>query len=106
MIYLGWRGLSGGDSGGVLAKLDPSRVETIDKFGVLDARENAMLYWREGNHASIALNPEKLKKSMNKRDQHQFVIPLNSWISRFVSYIFFTPYHLFDCGQQVFDASR
>ena len=86
-----------------------SRVMTIGApahFNYESTRDNAMLHWREGNHPSIALNPEKLQKSMYKLDQNQFVIPFNSWIARYVPHLFFTPQHLLDTGRQIFDASR
>ena len=81
-------------------------VGAPDHFNYKTTRENAMLHWHEGNHPSIALNLEKLKKTMNKLDQNQFVIPLNSWVSRFIPHMFFTPQHLLDSGRQIFDASR
>ena len=74
-------------------------------FNYETTSDNAMLHWREGNHPSITLSPEKLKKSMNKLDQNQFVILLNSWISQFVPHIFFVPQHLLDISRQIFDAS-
>jgi len=84
-----------------------TRVMTIGApahFNYNTSCDNGMLHWRVGNHPLIALNPKKLQKSMNKLDQNQFVIPLNSWVSRFLPHILFTPQHLIDTGRQIFHA--
>ena len=31
---------------------------------------------------------------MNKEDQDKFVVPLSSWMRRFIPHIFVTPHHL------------
>lgn len=58
------------------------------------SRENALLHWRKGNDSSIAENPKFVRKTMNKMDKHNFVIPLMSYMARFIPNIFFTPHHL------------
>lgn len=89
------------------------RVMTVGApahFVAESTRENALLHWREGNHKSIALNLEKIQRSMNKLDKHNFVIPLHSWIARYIPHIFFTPQHLLQKhgkdDRLIYDASR
>ena len=63
------------------------------KFVAESSRENAMLYWRQGNNPSINKNLEKVLHTMNKEDKNNFVIPMPSWLARFVPHLFFTPQH-------------
>ncbi len=76
---------------------DYVRIMTVGApahFVAESSRENALLHWRRGNDSSIAANMELVNKAMNKMDKHNFVIPILSWIARFVPHIFFTPHHL------------
>jgi len=89
------------------------RVMTVGApahFNAETSRENAMLHWREGNHKSISQNLDKIEKAMNKLEKHNFVIPLNSWIARFIPHIFFTPQHFLQRKGKdprlIYDASR
>ena len=87
------------------------RVMTVgapSHFNAESTRENAMLHWREGNHPSIAKNMDLVMKAMTKLEKHNFVIPIRSWIARFVPHIFFTPHHILTNkgNRLIFDASR
>ena len=57
------------------------------------SRENALLYWRKGNNPSIKNNLKKVMNTMNKEERNNFVIPLPSWLARYVPHLFFTPQH-------------
>ena len=39
-------------------------------------------------------NLDKVKKTVNKEDRNKFVVPLSSWLWRFMPHIFVTPQHL------------
>ena len=54
-------------------------------------RENTMQFWRKGNHPSIAKKLQQVLTTMNKEERNNFVIPLASWLARFVPHSFFTP---------------
>jgi hypothetical protein len=85
------------------------RVMTVGApahFVAESTRENALLHWRKGNHASVALNLEKVMKAMNKLERNQFVIPLHGWITRFVPNIFLSPQHHGKKNRHIFDGSR
>ena len=45
-----------------------------DHFVAESSQENALLYWRDGNHSSIANNLETFKKALNKLE---YIIPMN-----------------------------
>ena len=64
-----------------------------NKMNYETSRENALLYWRKGNNPSIKNNLAKVMKTMNKEDKNNFVIPLPSWLARFIPHLFFTPQH-------------
>ena len=73
------------------------RVMTVGCPRVMNAdisRANALQYWRAGNNPSIKKNLTKVKKTMNKEDRNNFVIPLPCWAWRFILHIFATPNHL------------
>jgi len=87
------------------------RVMTVGaptKFNHESTRENTMLYWRQGNATSIKANLSTVVKALNKLEQHNFAIVYSSWISRFITNIFFTPHHiLVDKGKRlIFDAKK
>ena len=79
-------------------------------FVAESTRENAMTHWRKGNHASVEQNMDKVLTAMNKLEKHDFVIPIPSWLARFIPHLFFTPTHLmFRPGKDprfIYDASR
>ncbi len=79
-------------------------------FVAESTRENAMVHWRRGNHASVEQNIDKVLTAMNKLEKHGFVIPIPSWLARFIPHLFFTPTHLmFRPGKDprfIYDASR
>ena len=73
------------------------RVMTVCCPRIMNAdisRDNALQYWRAGNNPSIKANLEKVKKTVNKEDRNKFVVPLSSWMWRFIPHIFVTPHHL------------
>lgn len=60
------------------------------------SRENALLYWRKGNHPSVATNADLVQKSMNKLDKHAFTMPFRMWCARFIPHTMFTPHHVLE----------
>jgi hypothetical protein len=63
------------------------------KMNYETSRDNALLYLHKGNNPSIKNNLPSVMKTMNKEEKNNFVIPLPSWISKFVPHLFFTPQH-------------
>ena len=55
------------------------------------SHENFMDFFRYGNHSSIDKDVEKTKKAMNKEDRNQYLIPLPSWLTRFIYNLHVTP---------------
>ena len=53
--------------------------------------DNFMDFFRYGNHSSIDKDVEKTKKSMNKEDRNQYLIPLPIWLTRFIYSLHVTP---------------
>ena len=53
--------------------------------------ENFMNFFRYGNHSSIDKDVEKTTKAMNKEDRNQYLIPLPSWLTRFIYNLHVTP---------------
>ena len=53
--------------------------------------KNVMDLFRYGNHSSIDKDVEKTKKAMNKEDRNQYLIPLPSWLTRFIYNLHVTP---------------
>ena len=44
-----------------------------------------------GNHASITSRPDLVQKALNKEERNNFIIPLPSWLSRFVPNLHLSP---------------
>ena len=80
------------------------------EFTAETTRANAMLHLAHGNHPSIAKKIDQVKKTMNKEERNNFVIPFPNWMARFAVDIFFTPQHILEklnkADRQIFDASR
>ena len=75
---------------------DYIRVMTVGCPRTMNAdisRTNALQYWRAGNNPSIDQNLGDVLKTMNKEERNNFVIPLSSWLWRFVPHLFITPNH-------------
>ena len=53
--------------------------------------ENFMDFFRYGNRPSIDKDAEKTKKAMNKEDRNQSLIPLPSWLTKFIYNLHVTP---------------
>ena len=74
------------------------------------SRENALLYLRMRNGPTIARKLEQVRKTMNKEDKNNFVIPLPHWLARLVPHLFFTPQHILEKpgkkDRQIFDGSK
>ena len=73
------------------------RVMTVgcpNHFVAESTRDNSVKYWRAGNNPSIAKNLAKVMKTMNKEERNNHVIPLPSWLWRFVPHLHFIPHHL------------
>ena len=88
------------------------RVMTVGCPRIMNAdisRENALQYWRAGNNPSVKANLDKVKKTVNKEDRNKFVVPLSSWMWRFIPHIFVTPQHLLQKAgkkdRMIYDAS-
>ena len=74
-----------------------SDLENIFKVGC-PMKMNASSTWnnfldflRYGNHTSIDHNVAKTLDTMSKEDRNQYVIPLPSWLSRFIKHLHVTP---------------
>ena len=66
-------------------------VGTPQKFVAHTSHKNFMDFFRYGNHSSIDKNLEKTMKTMNKEEKNQYLIPLPSWVTRFIPHIHITP---------------
>ena len=55
-----------------------------NKFNASSTHKKYLDYFRHGNHSSILKDIDKTLKAMNKEDRNQFLIPLPSWIARFI----------------------
>ena len=62
-----------------------------NKFNASSTHKNYLDYFRYGNHSSILKDIDKTLKAMNKEDRNQFLIPLPSWIARFIRHSHLTP---------------
>jgi hypothetical protein len=84
-------------------------VGSPNTFVAETTRDNAMRYWRGGNNPSIKRKLGPVMKTMNKEERNNFVIPLPSWLWRFVPHLFFTPQHILEKlnkkDRQIFDAA-
>jgi hypothetical protein len=73
-------------------------------------RENMLLHWRRRNGPTIDRKLDQVRKTMNKEDKNNFVIPLPHWITRFVPHLFLTPQHILEKpgkkDRQIFDGSK
>ena len=74
------------------------------------SRENALLYLHMRNGPTIARKLDQVRKTMNKEDKNNFVIPLPSWLAPVVPHLFFTPQHILEKpgkkDRQIFDGSK
>ena len=61
------------------------------KMNSSSTHDNFMKYFRYGNHTSIAKNPEKTTKTLNKEDKNQYVLPFPVWLTRFIKNLHLTP---------------
>ena len=62
-----------------------------NKMNASSTHANFMDFFRYGNHSSIDKDVEKTKKAMNKEDRNQYLIPLPSWLTRFIYNLHVTP---------------
>ena len=81
-------------------KCDPQVIKDIErlfhtevpnKFNASSTHKNYLDFFRYGNHSSILKDIDKTLKAMNKEDRNQFLIPLPSWIARFIRNSHLTP---------------
>ena len=74
------------------------------------SRENALLYLRRRNGPTIDRKLDQVRKTMNKEDKNNFVIPLPHWLARFLPHLFLTPQHILEKpgkkDRQIFDGSK
>ena len=79
-------------------------------FNATSTRDNALLYWRKGNHTSVASRLDQVMTTMNKEERNNYVLHVPHWIWRFVPHCFVTPQHILikpgKKDRQIFDASR
>ncbi|KAL3803843.1 hypothetical protein HJC23_004005 [Cyclotella cryptica] len=92
---------------------DYSRVMTVgcpNHFNASTTRDNALLYWRKGNHPSIRAKLGQVMATMNKEERNNYVVYVPHWLWRFVPHCFITPQHILEKpgkkDRQIFDASR
>ena len=90
-----------------------SRVMTVgcpNHFNATTSRDNALLYWRKGNHPSIRAKLGQVMATMNKEERNNYVVHVPHWLWRFVPHCFITPQHILEKpgkkDRQIFDASR
>ena len=90
-----------------------ARVMTVGCPNHLNAstsRDNALLYWRKGNHSSIRAKIDQVMATMNKEEKNNYVIHVPHWLWRFIPHCFITPQHILEKpgkkDRQIFDASR
>ena len=50
-----------------------------------------MDFFKYGNHSSIEKNLEQTMKTINKEERNQYLIPIPSWVSRFIKNLHLTP---------------
>ena len=62
-----------------------------NKLNASSSHQNFLDFFRYGNHTSILKNIDKTSQAMNKEDRNQFLIPLPSWITRFIKHLHLTP---------------
>ena len=62
-----------------------------NRMNATSTHKNYLDYFRYGNHSSIRKDENKTLIAMNKEDRNQFLIPLPSWIARFVRHSHLTP---------------
>ena len=60
-------------------------------MNISTTHKNFLDFFRYGNHSSINKNIEQTMKAMNKEDRNQFLIPLPSWLTRFIRHHHITP---------------
>lgn len=79
-------------------------------FNATTTRDNALLYWRKGNHPSIRAKLSQVLKTMNKEERNNYVLHIPHWLWRFVPHCFIMPQHILEKpgrkDRQIFDASR
>ena len=63
-------------------------------FNAETSRENVLKYWRHGNNPSVSTHREIALATMNKEERNNFVIPLPSWLFRYIPDLMYTPQHI------------
>ena len=58
------------------------------------SRENVLKYWRKGNNPSVLMHADQTKKTMVKEERNNYVIPLHSYLFRYVPHLMLTPQHI------------
>ena len=61
------------------------------KMNASSTRDNFLDFFRYGNHASVDHDVTKTLNTMSKEDRNQYVIPLPSWLSRFIRHLHISP---------------
>ena len=56
--------------------------------------ENVLKYWCKGNNPSVAMHADQTTKTMVKEERNNYVIPLHSYLFRYVPHLMLTPQHM------------
>jgi len=60
----------------------------------MNATSSSKTFWeylRYGNHKSITSRPELVQKSLVKEEKYNYIIPLPSWMARFIPNLHMSP---------------
>ena len=60
------------------------------KMNASSTRNDFLDFFRYENHTSIDHNVTKTLNTMRKEDRNQYVIPIPSWLSRFIKHLHVT----------------
>ena len=63
-------------------------------FNAETTRANALKYWRYGNNPSVAKRLDTAMSRLTTEARNHYVIPLPSWVWRFVPHLFVSPMHI------------
>ena len=62
-----------------------------NKMNTSSTHRHFIVCFRYGNHSPIDKEVEKTRKTMSKEDRNKFLIPLPSWLTRFIYNLHVTP---------------
>jgi hypothetical protein len=86
------------------------QVGCLNHFNACTMHENALLYWRQGNHPSIKMKIDQVMFTMNEEERNNYIIHVPHWLWWFVPHCFITPQHILEKpgkkDRQIFNAAR